>query len=500
MSTIWAAEDRQLHRSVAVKLLSMSMAERHGARRRFEREAMAVARLQSPNIVQVFDYGVEDDRPVIVMELLHGEDLRQRLKGRVKLPLPAVIEVVKQCARGLGEAHSAGIIHRDLKPANIYLARDRQRGLVVKILDFGVAKADGMEGTGKTTKAGDILGTPHYMSPEQARAKEPVDHRTDLWSIGVIAYRMLCGRVPFLGHNTAQILIAAATEGFHPPTTYVPELPPEIDDFMSRALARDREQRFSSAAEMVTALEEIWQICKARGIRDDNSVDELTTVAAPGTVRMASPMRGAVVVVDEPTADAPLHPPLPHQPPHQAAQEPPSEPPMPSHPSSFPAPTDPSHGSLGIAFLSAPPPAQQQSAPRSIPTIIAAAVLLGLVSVAGAVVWSSQQPAEAPAPSPAATEPAPTAEAPRALPSASAPDAAPSQTAAESAPTASASASSDTASSDTAASAAPSATAATTPLPKPVAGPRRPPQRLPPKRIPRPPPRKPGPDPYGSRF
>ena len=196
MSTVWVAEDHKLSRSVAVKLLSASLVADPELRRRFEREAIAVARLQSPHIVQIFDYSIQEDCPAIVMELLHGEDLRRRLKRQRKIPLPKVVEIIRQVARGLGEAHAAGVIHRDLKPSNIFFSRGRQHE-VMKILDFGVAKADGAFSTGETTSAGQILGTPHFMSPEQAKAKGAVDHRTDLWSMGVLVYKMLTGQLPF---------------------------------------------------------------------------------------------------------------------------------------------------------------------------------------------------------------------------------------------------------------------------------------------------------------
>jgi eukaryotic-like serine/threonine-protein kinase len=475
MSTIWAAEDRKLERAVAVKLLAAPLADNEEVRRRFEREAMAIARLQSPHIVQVFDYGIDGERPVIVMELLHGEDLRRRLKKRRKLPLVAVADVVVQVARGLGEAHSAGIIHRDLKPGNIFFARGRQQE-VLKILDFGVAKADGGRfSTGDTTKAGEILGTPHYMSPEQARAKSPVDHRTDLWSVGVLVYRMLCGHHPFTGHNPTQILIAAATETFHAPTIYARDAPDEIDDFMNKALSRDPEKRFGSAAEMANELVAIVartqrSAKKAGVVIASEDTEEVTTIAAdPGTIEMESPLlEMEAQLADQATADIPSLPPIP-------VDEWPSDPPMPSYPS---APTDPSHGSLGSAMLSAAPP-ERPNPRRQMVFGVLGACLLGFVSVVGVITWARHSAPPAPAAQPmptivATTLPSPVPE-PEAAP-APEPEPEPSATPPEPEP-----------------SSAPVAP----PTAKPVSKPKPTFKPVPRKPLPKP---KPNPDAYDSRF
>src|SRR5262249_23753605 len=157
---------------------------------RFEREAKACARLKSPNIIQVHDYGIEDGTPYIVMELLDGEDLGTRLERVGQLHPAAAAPIAFQIARGLRTAHEAGIIHRDLKPGNIFLCRHQDDELA-KVLDFGIAKSVGDAQIGDSTTTGAVVGSPHYMSPEQARAKKELDARTDLWSFGVILYRAL---------------------------------------------------------------------------------------------------------------------------------------------------------------------------------------------------------------------------------------------------------------------------------------------------------------------
>jgi len=257
MGSVWAASDSKLRRSVAVKLMVSDWTASTDACTRFEREAMAAARLQSPHVVQIFDYGVEDQQPYIVMELLDGEDLRQRLKRQESLPLEEVSKILVQTAKALSEAHGAGLVHRDLKPGNIFLARSREEELV-KVLDFGVAKADPGTGMLSTdTKEGSILGTPQYMAPEQARALPDVDFRADLWSLGVIAYRALMGKLPFIGKSAADVIVKICTQAVPPVWTERPDLPSELDQFFKRALAKKREKRFQSAKEMAQVFTDI---------------------------------------------------------------------------------------------------------------------------------------------------------------------------------------------------------------------------------------------------
>jgi eukaryotic-like serine/threonine-protein kinase len=255
MSSLWVATDRKLARDVAVKLMTADYAKQERARQRFELEARAVARLHNPNVVQIYDYGVDHRSPFIVMELLKGEDLRHRLKRLRRLPLETVAKLVAQVAHGLTEAHEAGLVHRDLKPGNLFLAETRH-GEVLKILDFGVAKEaeSSPVGTTELTEAGAIVGTPQYMSPEQARSLPNVDRRSDLFSLGVIIYRSLTGKLPFKGKSPPDLRVNICTRPVVAPTERAPWLPMQTDDFVRKALAKAPEDRFQNAAEMSEAL------------------------------------------------------------------------------------------------------------------------------------------------------------------------------------------------------------------------------------------------------
>jgi serine/threonine-protein kinase len=251
MGSVWLAEDNRLRRQVAVKVLAGNWTKSLDARTRFEREATAAAALRSPHIVEIHDYGIHEEQPYIVMEMLQGEDLRKRLKRRKQLTFEEVGDVILQTSKALRVAHDAGVVHRDLKPANLML--DNSSGdELVKVLDFGVAKAP-VEGEASETKAGALLGTPQFMSPEQARGMSDVDYRADLWSLGVIAYRALTGKLPFQGKTVPDMIVEICTETPRPVSELRPDLPQHIDDFIGRALRRDRHRRFQSAAELTAA-------------------------------------------------------------------------------------------------------------------------------------------------------------------------------------------------------------------------------------------------------
>lgn len=251
MGTVLKAYDQSLDRQVAIKVLMHPNEKPDHLLERFEREARIIARLQHPNIVQIYDYGIaHDDTPYIVMELLGGEDLSQPLQRARSMPLRAVVPLIVQAARGLHAAHAAGVVHRDLKPANLFLSRQGGEQ-VLKILDFGIATAQHAE-PASSGRRPVLIGTPSYMSPEQVRG-EAVDHRTDLWSLAIVAYQALTGTSPFAERSIPQTVTRVVNDVPAPPSRLVASLGPAVDAFFERALAKDPDQRFSSALELAAA-------------------------------------------------------------------------------------------------------------------------------------------------------------------------------------------------------------------------------------------------------
>jgi len=253
MGSVWTARHVLLDLPVAVKFIVAGNAT--AGRLRFEREAKAAAMLQSPHVVHIHDYGVDTDAPYLVMELLEGEDLSTRLATRTRLSPCETAAIVIQVARALRRAAEAAIVHRDLKPSNVFIVRgdEDEGGEIVKVLDFGVAKAPRITLDGEATKTGTIVGSPRYMSPEQARARAGVDPRSDLWSLAVIAYRALTGRVPFPGDDLPGLVLRICAGRPPPPSQVVPELGTAFDAFFERALQPDPDQRFQTARAFATA-------------------------------------------------------------------------------------------------------------------------------------------------------------------------------------------------------------------------------------------------------
>jgi serine/threonine-protein kinase len=248
MGAAWIADHVEPEVQVAIKLI-LGEDDEAGAdsRMRFEREAKAAARLKSPHVTHIYDYGVEQGSPYIAMELLEGEDLDARLERVERLPMEECVTIIEQVCLGLQAAHDEGVVHRDLKPSNIFLAR-MGRQEVVKILDFGIAKVLGAQfaGAEKRTKSGVLIGSPLYMSPEQLRGR-PVDQRTDMWSLGVVAYQMLTGRLPFSGDDIWAIADAIQSTPAPSPSSAVPELSPHVDRFFTHVLQRQVDKRIDSA-------------------------------------------------------------------------------------------------------------------------------------------------------------------------------------------------------------------------------------------------------------
>ncbi len=256
MGAVWKASHVQLTSDVAVKLMSPAIAAQPEALQRFLREARAAAKLSSLHVVKVFDYGVDGQTPFIAMELLEGESLRERLDREGALSPATTAWVLRHAGRALSKAHGEGIVHRDLKPENLFIAKQEEE--ILKVLDFGVAKlagtASGMPTT--STRTGALLGTPFYMSPEQARGIRAVDHRTDVWALGVIAFECLTGKLPFDSEAFGDLVLKICTLPAPVPSA-VAKVPDGFDAWFARVVEREPERRFQSVDEMLEALQPV---------------------------------------------------------------------------------------------------------------------------------------------------------------------------------------------------------------------------------------------------
>ncbi|WP_437777008.1 protein kinase domain-containing protein [Sorangium sp. So ce1097] len=252
MGSVWLARHINLGSPVAVKFMAPTYAASSTFLARFEREARIAANLQSPHVVYVQDYGIDEDTPYLVMELLQGEDLDTRLERVGRLSLADATRVLVQAGKAIRRAHDAGLVHRDLKPANLFLVcAEEEPEEIVKVLDFGIVKETGARLTDEVTRTGELLGSPHYMSPEQVRGEKDVDQRSDLWSLGVILFYAVTGELPFQGDQLGAVIANILVAPLPSASRLAPDLPPTIDVFFARALARDRAQRFQSIGEMM---------------------------------------------------------------------------------------------------------------------------------------------------------------------------------------------------------------------------------------------------------
>jgi eukaryotic-like serine/threonine-protein kinase len=334
MGDVYRAQDTRLGREVAIKLVSdLYLAEAFGSgsaapgmgaraigtatapglsHRRFLREAQSASVLNHPNICTIHDIGEQGGRPYLVMELLRGETLREALR-RGALSVTEVVTYSRQAAAALAAAHAQGIVHRDIKPANIYV-NEGARGLKqIKILDFGLAKQQGGEpqessqvatlggqptsaGTGPAltnadlTSPGSTLGTVAYMSPEQAKG-EPLDARTDLFSLGVVIYEMATGVKPFAGHSTAELFVALLTKEPAPVSTVNPVMPAALDGIVGKLLAKEKEQRYQTAEQLLQDLE-------GPDSQASQSGSGKVTAAASGTTPATAPAEQQPAVQD----------------------------------------------------------------------------------------------------------------------------------------------------------------------------------------------------------
>ena len=260
--SVWCARNELIDRSVAIKILHRSLAGDAERLQRFFQEARACGRVRHPAVVEVLDLGQGDDGILfLVMELLEGETLSSLLARRGRLQTDEALAIIIPLARGLAAAHAHGILHRDLKPANIYLHKTPTGGLQPKILDFGISKILGSE----LTQSGVVLGTPSYMSPEQARGVADLDPRMDVWSLGVILYECLTGRLPFLAREYRALVEEILDKKHIPVRDLATEVPPELTAIVDEALEKSRDRRLSSAASMA---QKLTALLRSRGHAD----------------------------------------------------------------------------------------------------------------------------------------------------------------------------------------------------------------------------------------
>lgn len=262
MAVVYEAENIDIGKRVAVKILSPELISSRIVRERFIREARSAAAIHSPYICEVYDSGMYHERPFLVMELLDGESLYDRMTRIRQLRVSTCLKILRHIVRGLAKAHEAGVVHRDLKPENIFLTRDADGRLLAKIVDFGLAKfyesRDGEEEKNvRLTREGALFGTPAYMSPEQARGQGEVDHRADLWALGCIVYECLTGRTVWDVQQGVAMILAQIARGDLPnPRDFRPDLPDSFTVWFQRALSPDLNERYQTGRAFISSLEE----------------------------------------------------------------------------------------------------------------------------------------------------------------------------------------------------------------------------------------------------
>lgn len=253
MGSVWRAHHVALDSPVAIKLMEPEIAANQAGLERFVREAQAAAALRSPHVVQTLDFGVHEGTPYIAMELMVGESLASRLERLGRLSVVETTKVITHVGRAVTKAHEMGIVHRDLKPDNIFIVQNDDEE-VVKVLDFGIAKMASVTAPASVqTRTGVMIGTPYYASPEQLEGSKLLDHRTDIWAMGVIGFECLLGVRPFEGESIAELVLRICTRPLPVPSSVGP-VPPGFDLWFARACARELNQRFGSARELSEAL------------------------------------------------------------------------------------------------------------------------------------------------------------------------------------------------------------------------------------------------------
>ena len=257
MGAVYLAEHPAIGRRVAVKVLHKNYIRDENLLTRFLNEARAANAIRHPNIIEILDSGtIADGTPFLVMELLEGESLGTRIRRVGALPMQSAVEFCYQTASALGAAHKKGIVHRDLKPDNLFVVPDphdpeRER---IKVLDFGIAKLQQSANDSVKTRTGTLMGTPIYMSPEQCRGTKTVDHRSDIYSLGIIFFEMLCGQPPFVSEGFGELVNMHLNVAAPAPSTQNASVSPALDAIVLKMLAKNPDERFADMGELMTAL------------------------------------------------------------------------------------------------------------------------------------------------------------------------------------------------------------------------------------------------------
>jgi serine/threonine-protein kinase len=409
MGSVYEAEHTATGRRVAVKVISSADLTRDPkVVSRFQREARAAGAIETQHITQVLDAGVDRDSglPFLAMEYLAGEDLMALVRRVGPLSPDLVLRIAAQACLGLMKAHEANVVHRDIKPHNLFLARREAGEVIVKLLDFGIAKvkmdrAHETEGA-ELTRTGNLLGSPLYMSPEQARGQKDIDTRTDIWSLGAVMYQALTARTPYHHINALGELIISICSVPPPPVQdFASWVPPEVAAIVHTCLQQDPARRFQSAEDMFQAIRQLLPY--GWGIHHDMLVslqDSMRQQAAPRLPMSMPP----------PPGPQPSYPSIQPQPNYPSVQPPPNYGSMqpPPYGTAVPAGTDPGAGTTGAVTQTQPQVARPGGSGKAVIAIGAVAVAL---AGAGGVYFFTRTPAPPPEPPPQAqVQPTATAE------------------------------------------------------------------------------------------
>jgi serine/threonine-protein kinase len=392
MGAVYEGENVRIRRRVAIKLLHAGIASNLEMTQRFEREAQVAGTVGNDHILEILDLGtMPGGERYMVMEYLDGETMTDRIKVRGRLAPKEAVQLLRQVLRGLSAAHLAGIVHRDLKPDNIFILREKA-GIrdYVKIIDFGISKFSEVGGvSSRMTRTGALMGTPHYMAPEQATGSAEIDRRTDIYAVGIIMYEAVTGRVPFQAETFNQLLFEIALAKIIPARQVVPDLDPAVESIIMKASARDPAHRFQTCDEFIAALDAWDRSGSAVSLPPEQSIEAIVAATVP---RAMGSYSGTDATVSADTGSGRVS--------RSSVGRPGSSAGMPS--GNTPPPVDPTVNTWANT--------SQVGAPQRSATPIIVATLLGVLLLAGASVGAYlffKTPAVSPVPA-ASTHPEPT--------------------------------------------------------------------------------------------